>query len=111
MRKTWEAENGKDWPVEENGKPYIAHHKNPLADGGDHSADNVEPIQEADHVQHHIDNGDTKRWGGRRYRPKLSEKSGSNAPSFDEQLDKAFEDGLIKGCEKSLEKFGGEDEE
>jgi hypothetical protein len=66
LRELWERLHGKPWPTDANGKPQDADHDVPLADGGADTPDNVTPRPHDDHVQRHKDNGDFKRWGGRR---------------------------------------------
>lgn len=70
LRKMWEKEHGKPWPVEKNGRPYDVSHETALADGGDNSIHNIRPRQHGEHIEHHRANGDFVRWG-RRGKPPL----------------------------------------
>jgi uncharacterized protein RhaS with RHS repeats len=66
LRKEWEEIHGEPWPVDpRTGRPQDAHHKNPLADGGEDHGRNIEPKPRIDHVTHHKENGDFRRWGAR----------------------------------------------
>jgi hypothetical protein len=66
LRKEWEAANGKPWPKDAaTGKNADVHHKKAVADGGPRTLENVEPKPRAEHVQHHSERGDFKRWGAR----------------------------------------------
>jgi hypothetical protein len=38
-------------------------HMRALADGGDNTPNNIEPLPHDSHVQQHINNGDFARWG------------------------------------------------
>jgi len=68
--RDWENRTGRDWPKESAGpragKNQVAHHKEPLADGGKDEFENVDPMPYDDHIEHHQRNGDFRRWGGRR---------------------------------------------
>jgi uncharacterized protein RhaS with RHS repeats len=66
LRKEWEELHGTPWPKTETGENYHAHHKEPLADGGPDTADNIEPMRPKDHRAHHKKNGDFARWGSRK---------------------------------------------
>lgn len=66
FRSDWEKANGKSWPKEINGRNYEVSHEIPKADGGDDNVNNINPRTHEDHLQRHIDNGDHRRWGGRR---------------------------------------------
>jgi RHS repeat-associated protein len=64
LRKFWEKFYGKKWPKTADGKNYDAHHKKPVADGGaERDPRNIEPREHNDHMNHHKENGDFKRWG------------------------------------------------
>jgi len=65
LRKEWEKLTGKPWPKTEQGKNFDAHHKEAKADGGSDTAENIEPKERGDHIDHHKKNGDFRRWGGR----------------------------------------------
>jgi RHS repeat-associated protein len=69
LRKEWEELYGKPWPMDPTrpGKPMIAHHRDPIADGGIDNGSNIEPMEYQAHIDHHRNNGDFKRWGGMRY--------------------------------------------
>jgi RHS repeat-associated protein len=66
IRREWEAENGRPWPIDlATGKNQDVAHNRALADGGTNQLDNIKPMANAPHRQEHIDNGDFKRWGAR----------------------------------------------
>ena len=67
LRKLWEGANDATWPKTEAGRNYDVSHKKARADGGDDSLDNIEPLPHDEHMRRHIESGDFKRWGGRRY--------------------------------------------
>ncbi len=67
LRAEWEKVEGKAWPKDEVGRNYDVSHKKALADGGDNSLGNIEPLPHEEHVRRHIENGDFGRWGARRY--------------------------------------------
>jgi hypothetical protein len=60
LKKEWEEIHGIPWPT-----GCVAHHTCPLADGGEDSGENIEPLSPGDHVEHHKKKGDFKRWGER----------------------------------------------
>jgi hypothetical protein len=62
-RKEYERREGKPWPITDCGQNYHAHHKHPLADGGEDIYENIEPMHPRDHREHHSE--DRRRWGGR----------------------------------------------
>ena len=66
MRRDWENFYNKDWPKTPDGRNYHGHHPKPLADGGTDTIDNYKPMHPDAHRQHHKDNGDYKRWGGKK---------------------------------------------
>jgi hypothetical protein len=68
LRREWEETNGQDWPKDPNNpnRNQDVSHKQPLADGGTDTVDNIEPKLHSEHMQEHIDNGDFARWGARR---------------------------------------------
>lgn len=67
IRRNWEAATGKVWPKDpKTGRNQDVSHKQPLADGGDNSVENVEPLPHEEHVRQHQEWGDFVRWGGRR---------------------------------------------
>ena len=39
----------------------------PLGDGGTNEPSNITPRTREDHIRRHQEDGDFKRWGGRRY--------------------------------------------
>jgi hypothetical protein len=59
---------GKEWPSEPDNpdKKQIAHHKEPLANGGHDGYPNIEPKPKREHTEHHKKNGDFKEWRKRR---------------------------------------------
>ena len=65
LRAAWERLTGKKWPKEASEGNQVAHHRQPLADGGADAPENIEPMPQADHVRHHQENGDFARWGRR----------------------------------------------
>ena len=66
LRKEWEKLTGQKWPKDPNtGKNQDCCHKEPKADGGADTAENVEPKTHEDHVNDHKAKGDFKRWGKR----------------------------------------------
>jgi RHS repeat-associated protein len=70
LRVAWEKLHDKIWPRDPaTGRNQDAHHQTPLADQGTNDASNIKPLPHAEHVTHHKDNGDFKRWGGRRTLP------------------------------------------
>jgi RHS repeat-associated protein len=64
LRKEWEEATGKPWPKDPNdpSKNQHAHHKKPLADGGEDGYPNIEPLPAQVHKELHKNNGDFKRW-------------------------------------------------
>lgn len=67
LRKEWEQATGKPWPKEPNdpNKNQHAHHKKPLADGGEDGYPNIEPLPAKAHFELHMKNGDFRRWSTR----------------------------------------------
>ncbi|MBL8761114.1 MAG: hypothetical protein JNL50_07410 [Phycisphaerae bacterium] len=66
LRKAWEdAHPGKAWPRDpRNGKPLVADHIVPRAEGGKDVGENIMPRTVEEHTARHAD--DFKRWGGQR---------------------------------------------
>ena len=64
-RRDWERKEGRPWPTTEEGANFHAHHKDPKADGGSDTLDNIEPKHPVPHKQDHVDKGDFRRWGSR----------------------------------------------
>jgi hypothetical protein len=65
LRKAWEGIHGVPWPKTADGRNKTAHHDVPLADGGADAGENIVPMDPDDHIQHHKDKGDFRRWGRR----------------------------------------------
>jgi RHS repeat-associated protein len=66
LRKEWQEYYQTEWPMDpDTGRPKIAHHTRPLADGGTNHPSNIEPMTRRQHVEHHRRNGDYRRWGKR----------------------------------------------
>jgi len=66
LRGLWEKHYGKSWPKDATGRNHDAHHKRAMADGGaPKDPRNITPLERSAHRQHHMDNGDFKRWGSR----------------------------------------------
>jgi hypothetical protein len=67
IKKEWSQKHTKAWPTDtKTGRSQDGHHKQPKADGGAHDADNIEPKPRDEHIKHHKDNDDFRRWGKRR---------------------------------------------
>jgi hypothetical protein len=68
MRRRWEKLWGQEWPIDpDTGRPQIVHHTRPVGDGGLDHETNIEHMTQADHIRHHGENGDSVRWGRRRW--------------------------------------------
>jgi hypothetical protein len=68
LRKEYEDATGSQWPKSADGKNHDVSHKTALADGGTNEVNNIEPLERSEHIRRHVENGDFKRWGGRRKR-------------------------------------------
>jgi len=85
----WEDLNAMKWPINPaNGRPYIAHHVQALADGGPDEASNVQPVRTMkDHVEIHKAAGDQVRWAkeawARRRRAREIEKAAESEQGHD----------------------------
>jgi len=64
LRKKWEEHNKETWPKEPDNpkRNQSASHKKALADGGDNSVGNIEPMPWKAHLEMHKRNGDFSRW-------------------------------------------------
>ncbi|MBX2925104.1 MAG: RHS repeat-associated core domain-containing protein [Chitinophagaceae bacterium] len=64
LRKKWEKEFNEEWPKEPNNpkRNQSVSHKKALADGGDNSVGNIEPMPWKQHLEMHKRNGDFERW-------------------------------------------------
>jgi hypothetical protein len=89
LRRAWERLWGRRWPKDpETGRNQDAHHRQPRADGGTDDPENIDPLPHKDHVEHHKNRGDFKRWGKRAQSNMLSPGSltpgigGALAPSI-----------------------------
>lgn len=65
LKKQWEAVNGRLWPKTPDGRSYHVSHKRAIADGGDNTLDNIEPMHPDEHPAMHQNNGDSARWAKR----------------------------------------------
>jgi hypothetical protein len=52
-------------PKTESGRDYEVSHKRPIADGGQNTLENIEPIHPDDHRPMHVREGDAARWARR----------------------------------------------
>jgi hypothetical protein len=68
LRKEWERATGKTWPKEPNDptRNQVAHHIEPLANGGQDGYPNIEPKPADEHRAWHKALGDFIRWGSMR---------------------------------------------
>ncbi len=64
VRRQHEQEKG-PWPRTEDGRPYDVSHIRAVADGGDTTLDNIEPMHPDKHKAKHRDDDDASRWGKR----------------------------------------------
>jgi hypothetical protein len=62
--KEWEEMSGQKWPIDTvTGRPYIADHVVPFADGGLDHGSNLRPLENRqEHIEQHMKNGDFSRW-------------------------------------------------
>ncbi|WP_421917378.1 HNH endonuclease signature motif containing protein [Mesorhizobium sp.] len=64
LRRKWEVHYKKDWPIDpDTGWNMDLHHKRARSEGGTDDVWNFEPLSRADHIKHHKERGDYKRWG------------------------------------------------
>ncbi len=67
LRKQHAAHKKLPWPIDpDTGKNQDVSHPNALADGGPDYFEVVKPMTRKDHIEHHMNNGDFKRWRNQR---------------------------------------------
>lgn len=72
IRRDWEKFYDEKWPKDpDTGWNQDAHHKKPHSEGGPHTPENIEPKTRKDHINHHKEKGDYKKWGKKRKKPRI----------------------------------------
>ena len=70
LRREWERREGTSWPTTADGRRFDVSHKRAIADGGDNTLDNIEPLHPDEHRARHTQNDDFGRWVRRQFTAK-----------------------------------------